>query len=119
MQGIITSCHDLSDGGLGIALAECCFSGGFGAEIHLNRLLCDDVDREDFALFSESLCRMLVSVSENNRVAFESTMNQFSCSRIGTVTSEERLRVMGFADQEVLNLDIWDLKKMWQLPLGI
>ena len=119
MQGIISSCHDLSDGGLGIALAECCFSGGLGAEIHLDRLLCDEVDREDFALFSESLCRMLVSVPENNRMAFESKMDQFTCSCIGTVTSEEQLRITGFADQEVVNINIWDLKKVWQSPLGI
>ena len=32
-QGIVTACHDLSDGGLGIALAEMCFSGAIGARI--------------------------------------------------------------------------------------
>ena len=34
-SGRLTSIHDVSDGGLGVALAECCIAGGIGAEVEL------------------------------------------------------------------------------------
>lgn len=41
-EGLIRSCHDCSDGGLGVALAETAFAGGFGMEIDLVRFLNPD-----------------------------------------------------------------------------
>ncbi len=37
-QGIINACHDLSDGGLAVALAEMCIGGRLGARINLDRV---------------------------------------------------------------------------------
>jgi phosphoribosylformylglycinamidine synthase len=56
--GWVRSAHDLSDGGLGVALGECCISGRrpLGARVEL-----DDPLRADVALFSESASRVLVS----------------------------------------------------------
>src|SRR2546428_13695004 len=34
-SGRLTSIHDVSDGGLGVAVAECCIAGGIGAEVEL------------------------------------------------------------------------------------
>ena len=62
-SGLVASCHDLSDGGLGVALAESAFSGGLGARLALGNLALEDVQRDDVALFSETPCRFLVSVS--------------------------------------------------------
>ncbi len=61
-SGLVASCHDLSDGGLGVALAESSFSGGLGARVSLASLPIENVDRDDAALFSETPCRFLVSV---------------------------------------------------------
>jgi phosphoribosylformylglycinamidine synthase len=53
--GLLDSAHDLSDGGLGVALAESCLRGGRGCHLHL--------DGDPFvALFSESAARAVVSV---------------------------------------------------------
>ena len=38
-DGLVASCHDLSDGGLGAALAEMCFAGGLGCEVDLANVL--------------------------------------------------------------------------------
>jgi phosphoribosylformylglycinamidine synthase II len=61
---LLRSAHDCSDGGLAVALAECCFGGhggeapGLGAALELPAGLRDDV-----LLFSESPSRMIVSVA--------------------------------------------------------
>ena len=64
-ERLINSCHDLSEGGLGVALAECCFSdyeAPLGAKLSLSHKNL----RPDAALFSESGARFLVSVSPAN-----------------------------------------------------
>jgi phosphoribosylformylglycinamidine synthase II len=62
--GVLASAHDLSDGGLGIALAEACLQGGRGCEISLP-------GADPFAdLFSESSARALVSVIPGREAEF-------------------------------------------------
>jgi len=64
-RDLITSCHDLSQGGLGAALAECCFRDyQKPLGVKLNTL--HDVRRPDCFLFSESGARFLVSCSPEN-----------------------------------------------------
>jgi phosphoribosylformylglycinamidine synthase len=61
---LLKSAHDISDGGLAIALAECCIidrSNTIGCKINF-----DYNSRKDFALFNESQGRALVSVSKDN-----------------------------------------------------
>ena len=53
-QGLLASCHDLSDGGLGVALAETAFAGGFGMAIDLAGVCVDEKLRADRLLFSEA-----------------------------------------------------------------
>jgi len=57
-RGLLRSAHDLSEGGLAVALAESCISGGLGADVDVRTNL-----RPDFALFSESQSRILLSAA--------------------------------------------------------
>jgi len=57
-KGLVASAHDLSDGGLAVALAESCISGRLGAKVNFATEL-----RNDIALFSESQSRILLSAS--------------------------------------------------------
>jgi len=118
-SGLVASCHDLSDGGLGVALAESCFSGDLGAELRLSDLNLEGVDRDDVALFSESPCRFLVSVREENRSAFEAAMAGFPCALAGAVSAEPKVTVIGLTGSLVIDADIRDLKRKWQEPLGV
>ncbi|WP_044477182.1 phosphoribosylformylglycinamidine synthase subunit PurL [Paenibacillus antibioticophila] len=56
--GLVRSAHDLSEGGLAVAIAESCISGGIGAKIELDSAL-----RADLALFSESQSRIVLSAA--------------------------------------------------------
>ena len=65
--GLLESAHDLSDGGLAIALAECCLAGGQGCTVHLPGA------REGGVfplLFGESAARALVSVRPGAEAEF-------------------------------------------------
>jgi phosphoribosylformylglycinamidine synthase subunit PurSL len=118
-DGLVASCHDLSDGGLGTALSESAFSGGLGAVISLADMLLDGVERNDVALFSETPCRFVVSVRPEMQGQFERRMNDFPVARVGKVVSDERLVVIGLSGKRTVDADIWTLKKKWQEPLGI
>jgi len=84
--GIVESAHDLSDGGLAVALSECCASG-IGASIELTTSL-----RPEFALFHEGPSRILVSTNAAEAVEKIALSHNVDCWRIG-VTMKERLRI--------------------------
>ncbi|GLI36568.1 phosphoribosylformylglycinamidine synthase subunit PurL [Geobacter hydrogenophilus] len=119
-DGLVASCHDLSDGGLAVALAEKAFAGGYGISADLGQVLWkgDDAARTDTALlFSESASRHLVTVRPENRDDFESIMagNCFAC--IGEVTGEGTVTVTGLSGATVVKAGIDELKEAWQSPL--
>ena len=69
-QGLIASCHDLSEGGLGVALAECCFKD-YEAPLGALLALAKKNLRPDALLFAESGARFLVSAAPAKAGAIE------------------------------------------------
>jgi len=116
--GLVRSCHDCSDGGLGVALAETAFSGGFGMEVHLERVPSAGMDRDDFILFSETQSRFVVTVAPGSRAAFESCMQGSTVAEIGTVRREPRLVIRGLSGETAVAADIGALKQSWQKTLA-
>jgi len=114
--GLIASCHDLSDGGLAVALAETAFSGGLGLDADLRHL--DGAGLTDAQLlFSESASRLLVTVHNENRAAFEARFAGQSCAMIGRITAVAELRIIGLAGSLLVNVANDELKAAWQAPL--
>jgi phosphoribosylformylglycinamidine (FGAM) synthase-like enzyme len=117
-KGLVRACHDLSEGGLGVAAAEMAFAGGLGMEIHLDRVpLGEPMERDDSILFSESNTRFLVEVSPDHAQQFEKAMADIEFAEVGSVTSDCRLEVHGLNGDRVLSADISELKEAWQKPL--
>jgi phosphoribosylformylglycinamidine synthase len=116
-EGLLASCHDLSDGGLGVALAETAFAGGFGLEIDLNRVPYDVAMREDKLLYSESASRLLVTIKPENRKRFETLFADQECACIGRVAGDEYLKIIGLQSEVLVHSTIDDLKEAWQSPL--
>ena len=84
-SGIIKSAHDCADGGLAVALAECCISNkeeAIGAKIHIDENL-----RADCLLFGETQSRIIVSVdkSEGEKLVELCANNNIPISAIGKV----------------------------------
>ena len=114
--GLVASCHDSSDGGLGVAIAETAFAGGLGMTVDL-REFPGEVDRSDTMLFSESASRFVVTVRPENANSFVSELSDVPVSIVGEVTSDEKLVVKGLDGSTVVDADISDLKEAWQKPL--
>ena len=95
-SGLVKGAHDCAEGGLAVALAECCFSElegrntprFIGAEIDLSELECD---RLDALLFGETLGRIVITTSELDSVkAIErAKLMGVPARRIGTVSAEK------------------------------
>jgi phosphoribosylformylglycinamidine synthase II len=117
-KGLVRACHDLSEGGIGVAAAEMAFAGGLGMVIHLREVpLGEAMNRDDYVLFSESNTRFLVEVAPEDRHQFENMMTGIDFAAIGQVTSKEKLEVYGLNGQMVLSALIAELKEAWQRPL--
>ena len=113
--GIVRSCHDCSEGGIGVAVAEMAFSGGLGAAIELESAPCaKGLDRDDKILFSESNTRFIVEIEKKDKAAFEKIMDGAPFGLVGKVTDSGRFIVTGLKGAKVLDEDIGDLKKAWQ-----
>jgi phosphoribosylformylglycinamidine synthase subunit PurL len=85
-EGLVESAHDLSDGGLAVALAECAF-GGVGARIELDSEL-----RPDLLLFHEGPSRVLVSTAQPDKVAALAAKHGVEAPAVG-VTIEKEIEV--------------------------
>jgi phosphoribosylformylglycinamidine synthase len=117
-KGLVRTCHDLSEGGLGVAAAEMAFAGGVGITIHLNKVpLGEPISRSDFILFSESNTRFLAEVAPDDVKSFEEAMKCIEYAAIGDTTDDENFRVYGINEELVLSAPLEDLKEAWQKPL--
>jgi phosphoribosylformylglycinamidine synthase len=117
-SGLLRSCHDLSEGGLAVTLAEMSFAGGFGADVSLQPLAAQSgITDEATLLFSESNTRFVIEVEVGRREALLQQFGNLPLLEIGRVTDSARLQITGSAG---LGVDAaWaDLKQSWQRPLA-
>jgi len=107
-MGLVRSAHDLADGGLLVALAECGFSTGLGASIQLKT----EGLRTDVTLFNETQSRFLISTSRGNAAAVCALFQWrgVEALRIGSVGGET-LEVQ--ADAVALTWSMPELKSIW------
>jgi phosphoribosylformylglycinamidine synthase len=82
--GLVEAAHDLSDGGLAVALAEASMRHGVGVTVDGLDRVGEDIDAFT-ALFSESAARALVAVTPDKAPEFEAMVGEVPCVRIGTV----------------------------------
>ncbi len=115
---IVRSCHDLSDGGLGVTLAETAFAGGYGISAYLSRVPYEGAERDDFILFSESPGRLLVTVRPEHKTAFEERMVDSMYAEIGLVTKDPVLEIVGVNGRVRCRIPVAELKKAWQRTLN-
>jgi phosphoribosylformylglycinamidine synthase len=111
---LIESCHDISEGGLGIAAAEMTLAGEYGLTAHLQNVPRSGLQRNDHILFSESNSRFLLEVSEGKRKDFESTMKGRIYAQIGKTSRNTRLRIHGLKNKVVVDSSISDLRSNWK-----
>ncbi|UCG35059.1 MAG: phosphoribosylformylglycinamidine synthase subunit PurL [Candidatus Omnitrophota bacterium] len=101
-EGLVASAHDCSEGGLALALAECCILGKSGAIINLSESM-----RDDALLFGETQSRIIVSASSQNRGKIEQICKKLNVkfNLIGEVKGDS-LKI-----NERINVKVDDLSK--------
>jgi phosphoribosylformylglycinamidine synthase len=115
-KGWVQSAHDCSEGGLGVALAECCISGRLGANIFLQ---VEDEKRLDELLFGEVTGQIIISVSLINQNKLETYLNQElskNWQKIGK-TSAKSLNITTSDNLSLVNLDIKQMLKLWSTAI--
>ena len=113
-RGLVRSCHDLSEGGLAVALAEMAMAGGLGVEV---LFALDPLPLHPAAmLFSESPTRFVLEVRPESVEATFVEFDGLAIDLLGAVVATPRLFVF---DKKSTWIDapLSDLKAAWQAPL--
>ena len=103
-KGLIKSAHDISEGGIVAALAECCIINQerqIGCEVEI-----PIKSRKDFSLFSESQSRVIISVSKENASNLEQDLEyelKLEFKKLGTVGGSS-LKIKNFFEVELTDL---------------
>ena len=102
-QKLLQSCHDLSEGGLAVALSESAFDNNFGFDI--------ETSLTSAQMFSETQSRFLVSIAREDKERFEKLVQQdFEC--LGQVTNEQIFKVTTF--DETVTMDAKTALHNWK-----
>ncbi|MEL0317311.1 MAG: phosphoribosylformylglycinamidine synthase subunit PurL, partial [Aquiluna sp.] len=111
MQGLIEAAHDISEGGLGIAILEASLRFNVGARIWLGELMEQENLDLTAALFSESQARVIVSVGREDDVKFQALCEARGVPvlRIGVTDKESRAVEI----QDVAKLELGEIRGAW------
>ena len=117
-RGTVRSCHDLSEGGLGVALAETCLAGGMGADVNLAV-----IDHEPFPagydetttlLFSETPTRFLVEVEPGKKFNLQTQLMGVPVTPLGRLTQSRRLKIAVGPARPPIELGLDRLREAFQ-----
>ncbi|HEV3122143.1 MAG TPA: AIR synthase-related protein, partial [Isosphaeraceae bacterium] len=124
-RGLVRSCHDLSEGGLAVALAEMALAGGLGAKVLLDNVPhSPDASHNCALLFSESPSRFVLEVRPEHVSRAAAIFQDLPFAAIGSVTvssaggKEARLSILGLDAKAVIDAPVAELKAAWQGPLN-
>jgi phosphoribosylformylglycinamidine synthase len=107
------SCHDLSEGGLAVAIAEMCINSGLGAGIFLEEVSRENNMFDYEVLFSESPTRFIAEVEKKKKNKFEKELKGLPLGLIGCVSKDKKLVIFGKDCKEIINLSLEELRKPW------
>ncbi len=113
--GLVRACHDLSEGGLAVSVAEMAFAGGVGANVTLPA----GAGLSAAALlFSESTTRFIVEVRPGRAAEFEACLAGLPAARLGETTAGQDLRIADAGGAALVAAPLDRLKEAWQRPFA-
>jgi phosphoribosylformylglycinamidine (FGAM) synthase-like enzyme len=109
-EGLVKSAHDTSEGGLAVALAECCFSnvrrGPIGAELKVPSHL--EVRKDLFGEVSTRVLLTTTNVGALQKRAADAVLNFFELGKVGG----KRL-ILHYEDIQAVNIAVDELESAW------
>ena len=110
-QHWIRACHDLSEGGLAVAVAEMAFAGELGVQVDIA------ADQNPAtALFAESNSRFVVEVAADSAAQFEAAIGDLPVAKLGQVTGDANV-ALTHGGESYLSVAWKELYEAWHQPL--
>jgi phosphoribosylformylglycinamidine synthase len=118
-EGLVASAQSVHRGGLGVALAKTAMAGNLGMDVRLDKAI-GCYSREDYALFSESQGRIVLTVAPQYKERFEAVMKGTPLAEIGALTInnnsilESAFMIRGQDGREIINTTVGSLLKSYK-----
>jgi phosphoribosylformylglycinamidine synthase len=117
-EGLVSSCHAVSRGGLGVHLAMVAMAGELGMEIDLPLIPAEPGLTASQTLYSESAGRFVITVSPEKGGPFEEIFSGMKLGWAGVITESPRLSIRGDQEAPIIEEDIERFKDSWKRPFG-
>ena len=108
----VVSCHDVSEGGIGVCLSEMAIGGDIGAILDISAI--NKRLRTDFKLFSESNTRWILEIKRKCKKDFEKTMEKQNTPFINIGLTNQKKLIIEDKKNIVINQDISVLRNLWK-----
>jgi len=115
--GLVNAAHDVSEGGLGVSLAEMAFAGGLGLVVDASLVPRQDISTLDRLLFSESASRIVITVPPGKVAAAQALLAKVPHAVIGDVVASPTVTISGLGGTVVADNAV--LKASWQRYLAV
>ena len=112
---LLESCHDLSNGGLIVSLAEMTFERNIGVKVSLENLADTKRLTDEESLFSESASRYIIEITPDNidEVAQILQKNNVFYNVLGRTQKELSIEI-----EKIASFKIDELKKIWERAIS-
>ncbi len=122
-RGLLSSCHDLSDGGIAVAAAESALGGRIGADIDITRVPVEPPDDRDGTadfvpeqiLFCETPSRFMITVKPADRSEVETLFDDFPCVEAGRVRAAGGGLKFRRGETSLFELSIEEIEEAWKI----
>ncbi|UCH72569.1 MAG: phosphoribosylformylglycinamidine synthase subunit PurL [Thermoplasmatales archaeon] len=108
----VASCHDVSEGGIGVCLSEMAIGGDIGANVNLSQV--GNNIRSDFKLFSESNTRWIVEIKKDKQKYFDILLKKEKTPFIKIGETDQRKLVISDLEKNTVDLDLEDIRYAWK-----
>jgi len=117
-EGLVSSCHAVSRGGLAPHLAMVAMAGELGMEIELSLVPGAARLTSTQVLYSESCGRFVLTVAPHRRERFERIFSGMRIARVGVTSESPLFLIRGVDGKPMLEEEVMDLKACWKVPFG-
>jgi len=113
--GTVRACHDLSEGGLGVAAAEMAFGGNLGLDVNIAAMPVglSSAPSDAAAIFAESAGRFLAEVAPQHYDAFLRIVKDCPFGELGRISDTGRLKIKA-GSKVVLDVSVLEALDSWQ-----
>ena len=113
VKGVVASAASVQRGGLAVALAKTLMAGKLGAETNIGKISLA-AGRDDYALFSESAGRVIVTVSRQAAQEFEETIGTCAFEKIGELNADGIVTVDGREGKRIIETTVEEMLKAYK-----